>query len=76
MKTFLLSWHHLSISFHFLIQWDNPYYYLWVNPEREATDSLEGFQLAVFIQSQNYLNSRDEQAKMWNKVQSPVALKL
>ena len=47
----------------------------WIQ-SREATDSLEGFQLTVFIQSQNYLNSRDEQAKMWNKVQSPVVLKL
>ena len=43
----------------------------WIQ-HQETTDSLEGFQLAVFILNQKYLNSHNEQVKIRNEVQSPV----
>lgn len=74
MKKLLLSWYHLSISFHFIFSYNEIVHISiseWIQSQ-EATDSLEGFQLAVFILSQNYLNSPNEQVKIRNEVKSPV----
>lgn len=69
MKKLLLSWYYLSNSFPFIFSYNQTVHIIiseWIQSQ-EATDSLEGFQPGVFILSQNYLNSPNEQVKIWMK---------
>lgn len=60
MKNLLLSWCHLSIFFNFLLQWDPPHYYFWVNPEMGSCRRLGNFSTYSF-----HSNSKLPEFRQW-----------
>lgn len=69
MKKLLLSQYHLSISFHFLSQWNSALISEWFQRQK-ATDSLEGFSTCSLLSKSELVEFTQwaSQNKKWSSV--------